>query len=47
VVDVDTLWRHRRTGRPFHWRGRACKGYSLVGGEWKLIFHTGLLDYGS
>lgn len=45
VVDVDTLWRHRETGRDFHWRGRACKGYTLVGGEWKLIFHTGLLDY--
>lgn len=47
VVDVDTLWRHRETGRDFHWRGRSCKGYTLVGGEWKLIFHTGLLDYGS
>jgi hypothetical protein len=47
VVDVDTLWRHRRTDRRFPWRGRACKGYTLVGGEWKLIFHTGLLDYGA
>jgi len=46
VVDVDTLWRHRRTGHDFLWLGRACKGYTLVGGEWKLIFHTGLLDYG-
>lgn len=47
VVDVDTLWRHRETGEPFHWRGRACKGYTrLAGGEWKLILHTGLLDYG-
>lgn len=48
VVDVDTLWRHRETGEPFHWRGRACKGYTrLAGGEWKLILHTGLLDYAS
>ena len=48
VVDVDTLWRHRESGEPFHWRGRACKGYTrLAGGEWKLILHTGLLDYGS
>jgi ketosteroid isomerase-like protein len=45
VVDVDTLWKHRKTGEPFHWKGRACKGYTLVGGEWRLIFHTGLLDY--
>ena len=44
-VDVDTLWRHRDTGEDFHWHGRACKGYTLVGGEWKLICHTGLLEY--
>lgn len=45
VVDVDTLWRERATGRDFRWRGRACKGYSKVGGEWLLVFHTGLLEY--
>ena len=45
VVDVDTLWRHRKTGRDVHWHGRACKGYTLVGTEWKLICHTGLLEY--
>jgi len=44
VVDVDTLWRHEG-GALFHWNGRACKGYTLVNGEWKLIFHTGLLKY--
>lgn len=44
VVDVDTLWR-RADGGDFHWRGRACKGYTKIGGEWKLILHTGLLDY--
>jgi len=44
VVDVDTLWRDR-SGRDFRWKGRACKGYTLVAGEWKLIFHTGLLEY--
>ena len=27
VVDVDTLWRSRRTQEPFHWEGRACKLY--------------------
>jgi ketosteroid isomerase-like protein len=45
VVDVDTLWRDH-AGRDSHWRGRACKVYSLVGGEWKMTMHTGLLDYG-
>ena len=47
VVDVDTLWRDRATGEPFHWNGRACKGYTKVEGRWLLIFHTGLLDYGA
>ncbi len=45
VVDIDTLWRHRATGTDVHWKGRACKVYSKVGSEWKLITHTGLLDY--
>jgi ketosteroid isomerase-like protein len=45
VVDVDTLWRHKETGEDFLWKGRACKGYTKVDNEWKLIYHTGLLDY--
>jgi ketosteroid isomerase-like protein len=45
VVDVDTLWRGRARGEKFHWKGRACKGYTKVGDRWLLIFHTGLLDY--
>jgi ketosteroid isomerase-like protein len=45
VVDVDTLWRRHRDGHLFHWKGRACKGYTKVGEQWRLIFHTGLLDY--
>jgi ketosteroid isomerase-like protein len=45
VVDVDTLWRDAE-GNDFHWYGRACKVYTRVGGEWKLIAHTGLLEYG-
>jgi ketosteroid isomerase-like protein len=44
VVDVDTLWRDH-DGNENHWRGRACKGYTKVDGEWKLIMHTGLLEY--
>jgi ketosteroid isomerase-like protein len=47
VVDVDTLWKHRETGSDFHWKGRACKGYSKCDGKWLLILHTGLLDYQS
>ena len=46
VVDVDTLWRDS-ANRDFHWKGRACKVYTKAGGEWRLIMHTGLLDYGS
>jgi ketosteroid isomerase-like protein len=45
VVDVDTLWRRRSDGQAFHWKGRACKGYTKVGSKWLLILHTGLLDY--
>jgi ketosteroid isomerase-like protein len=45
VVDVDTLWRNIADGKLFHWNGRACKGYTRVDGEWKLILHTGLLRY--
>jgi ketosteroid isomerase-like protein len=45
VVDVDTLWEHRVSGRPFHWQGRACKGYTKADGGWLLIYHTGLLRY--
>lgn len=45
VVDVDTLWRHRVSGVEQRWQGRACKIYTTVHGEWKLIAHTGLLDY--
>jgi ketosteroid isomerase-like protein len=45
VVDVDTLWRHRETGSAFHWKGRACKGYTRVASGWLLIFHSGLLEY--
>jgi hypothetical protein len=45
VVDVDTLWRNRETGAGFHWKGRACKVYSLCAGDWKMTMHTGLLSY--
>jgi len=44
VVDVDTLWRSR-DGAEQHWNGRACKIYTRVGNEWKMIAQTGLLDY--
>ena len=47
VVDVDTLWRNRESGQDFHWRGRACKVYTRIGADWKLISHIGLLEYES
>lgn len=46
VVDVDMLWRRRDSGEYLHWCGRACKGYTRVGDQWLLIYHTGLLKYG-
>lgn len=45
VVDVDTLWRDNQTGTAAHWKGRACKGYTKTLNGWKLIMHTGLLEY--
>ena len=44
VVDIDTLWRDS-AGNDNHWKGRVCKVYTKVGDEWKLIMHTGVLDY--
>ncbi len=44
VVDVDTLWRDQ-AGNDFHWLGRAGKVYTKIRDEWKLIAHTGLLEY--
>jgi ketosteroid isomerase-like protein len=44
VVDVDTLWK-RHDGELNHWLGRACKLYTRVDGNWKMIAQTGLLDY--
>jgi ketosteroid isomerase-like protein len=44
VVDVDTLWRDA-AGNDFPWKGRACKIYTRTDDGWKLIAHTGLLEY--
>ena len=44
VVDIDTLW-VAADGTEDHWKGRVCKVYSKVGGEWKMTMHTGLLEY--
>jgi ketosteroid isomerase-like protein len=45
VVDIDTLWRDKQ-GRDSHWKGRVSKGYTkMPDGRWKLIFHTGVLQY--
>lgn len=45
VVDVDTLWRHKKTGTEQHWKGRACKVYTKVNNRWFFIHQTGLLEY--
>ena len=44
VVDIDTVWRDSE-GNESRWKGRACKVYSRVGGEWKMTMHTGVLEY--
>jgi ketosteroid isomerase-like protein len=44
VVDIDTLW-VRADGGQQHWKGRVCKVYTKMGDEWKVIMHTGVLDY--
>ena len=45
VVDIDTLWRSH-AGADNHWKGRVGKVYTLMPpGEWKLIMHTGALEY--
>ncbi|MGY5874960.1 MAG: nuclear transport factor 2 family protein [Candidatus Thorarchaeota archaeon] len=46
VVDIDTLW-IGEDGTENHWKGRVCKVYTKVDNEWKLIMHTGVLDYSS
>lgn len=46
MVDVDTLWQERNDENDFHWQGRACKVYTkLKDNQWKMITHTGLLEY--
>lgn len=45
VVDIDTLWVDKKTGDENHWKGRTCKVYSLVGSDWKMTMHTGVLEY--
>jgi ketosteroid isomerase-like protein len=44
VVDIDTLWVNS-SGNEDHWKGRVCKVYTKVNNEWKLIMHTGALEY--
>jgi ketosteroid isomerase-like protein len=45
VVDIDTVWRRRSDGADEHWTGRVCKVYTRCTDGWKLIMHTGVLDY--
>ena len=44
VVDIDTLWISKK-GERDHWKGRVCKVYTKMINEWKLIMHTGVLNY--
>jgi ketosteroid isomerase-like protein len=44
VVDIDTLWVDAH-GAESRWKGRVCKVYAKVNGEWKMTMHTGVLEY--
>ena len=44
VVDIDTLWVDKDNNQN-HWKGRVCKVYSKVCGDWKMTMHTGVLEY--
>jgi ketosteroid isomerase-like protein len=44
VVDIDTLWRDSN-GNDNHWKGKVCKVYTKMKDGWKLIMHTGVLQY--
>jgi len=44
VVDIDTLWIDSNNNKS-HWKGRVCKVYTKLKDEWKLIMHTGVLEY--
>ena len=45
VVDIDTLWKNRKTKEENHWLGRVCKVFTKLEDDWKLIMHTGALEY--
>ncbi|MBX3016849.1 MAG: nuclear transport factor 2 family protein [Bdellovibrionaceae bacterium] len=45
VVDIDTLWKHRQTGKEMNWKGRTCKTYTRTEEGWKMIHQVGVLDY--
>lgn len=45
LVDVDTIWRNLATDQLIHRKGRLCKIYTRVKGDWLFHFQTGLLDY--
>lgn len=45
VVDVDTIWKNKWSNEVHHWLGRTCKVYTKTKMGWKLIMHTGVLQY--
>lgn len=45
VVDIDTLWKNKSSGKEMNWKGRTCKTYTLTKDGWKMIYQVGVLDY--
>lgn len=46
VVDANTLWKNTLIQNDLFWKCSACKIYAKMDiNEWKIIEHTGLLNY--
>jgi hypothetical protein len=45
VVDINTIWKNKTTGKLMQWRGRTCKTYVKTSNGYKMIAQTGVLSY--
>jgi ketosteroid isomerase-like protein len=45
VLDIDTIWKNKQTEEENRWNGKVCKVFTKMSDGWKLIIHTGVLNY--
>jgi hypothetical protein len=45
IVDIDTLWKNKTSGKLMLWLGRTCKTYVKTKEGYKMIAQTGVLSY--